>query len=69
VSYGNEAKGAKEHGIRIEAGWVVSAVEVGGHRQAGLGSGGAKEVANLLIAVQRLGGPVLGDFGKQLPGY
>ena len=62
---GAKAKGAKEHWIRIEAGWVVSAVEVGGHRQTGLGRGGTKEVENLLIAVQRLGGPVLGNLGKQ----
>ena len=65
---GTKAKGAKEHGIRIEAGRVGSTVEVGGRRQTGLGSGDAKEVENLLLAVQRLGAPVLGDFGKQLPG-
>ena len=59
-----ESEGAKELRIRLEAGWVVSAVEVGGNRQTRLGGGGAKEVENLLIAVQRLGGPVLGDFGK-----
>ena len=62
---GAKSKGAKEQGIRIEAGWIVSAVEVGRHRQTSLGSGGTKEVENFLIAVQWLGGPVLGDFGKQ----
>ena len=62
---GAKAKGAKEHGIRIEAGWIVSTVEVGRHSQTGLSCGGTKEVENLLIAVQRLGGPILGDFGKQ----
>ena len=34
-------------------------------RSAGAAFIGTKEVENLLIAVQRLGGPVLGDFGKQ----
>jgi hypothetical protein len=28
---GSKSKGAKEHGIRRAAGWVVSAVEVGRH--------------------------------------
>src|SRR6266403_4945027 len=60
-----ESEGAKEARIRFEAGPVVSAVEVGGDRQTSLGGGGAKEVEDLLIAVERLGGPVLGDFRKQ----
>ena len=58
-------RGRKEQGIRSESGWIVSAVEVGRHRSTGLGCAGTKEVENLLIAVQRLGGPVLGDFGEQ----
>src|SRR6266481_5290871 len=62
---GAKAKGTEEHGIGIEASWIVSAVEVGGHSQTSLGRGGAKEVENLLITVQRLGGPVLGNLGKQ----
>ncbi len=62
---GAKAKGTEEHGIGIEASWIVSAVEVGRHSQTSLGRGGAKEVENLLITVQRLGGPVLGNLGKQ----
>ena|ERR1700720_5046948 len=60
-----ESEGTKESRISTEAGWIVSAIEVGRHRQTSLGRGGPKEVENLLIAVQRLGGPVLGDLGKQ----
>jgi hypothetical protein len=61
---GANSKRAKEQGIRTEAGWIVSAVEVGRHSQTGLSCGGTKEVENLLLAVQRFGGPILGDFRK-----
>ena len=43
----------------------MTAVELSGDGQAGLGSGGANEVEDLLIAVEWLAGPVLGDFGKE----
>ena len=36
----------------------MATVEMSGDRQAGVGSGGANEVENLLIAVERLAGPV-----------
>jgi hypothetical protein len=61
----SKTKGTKEQGIGMEASWIVGAVEVGRHRQTGLGCGGPKEVENLLIAVQRFGSPVLGNLGKQ----
>ena len=65
VLWGRRRSERKSAGSGIEAGRIVSTVEVGGHCQTGLGCGGAKEVENLLIAVQRFGGPVLGNFGKQ----
>jgi hypothetical protein len=43
--------------MHTEFRWVVSTIEVSGHSQSSLGSGGTKEVENLLIADQRLGGP------------
>ncbi len=49
----------------FSAGGIVAAVEVSGDRQAGLSSGGANEVQNLLIAVEWFAGPVLGDLGKE----
>src|SRR5215469_18765263 len=43
----------------------VSAVEVRRNGEAGLCFGGADEAQDLLIAVERFAGPVLGDLGKQ----
>ncbi len=44
---------------------IVATVEVSGDGQAGLSSGGTNEVENLLIAVERFAGPVLGDLRKE----
>ena len=43
----------------------MSSVEVSRYREAGSGAGVADEVENLGVTVQRLGRPVLGDFGEQ----
>ena len=40
-------------------------VQIGGHHQTSFGSGGADEFEHFFIAVQGLGGPVLGDLGEQ----
>src|SRR5215831_2723165 len=45
--------------------WIVGAVQVGGHNQAGFGTGSANEVEHLLVADQWLGSPVFGDLGEQ----
>ena len=52
-------------GCWLGAGRIVATVEVSGDGQAGLSSGGTKEVENLRIAVERFTGPVLGDLRKE----
>jgi len=47
------------------AGWIVATVEVSVDRQASLSSGGANEVEDLVIAVERFAGPVLGDLREE----
>jgi hypothetical protein len=47
------------------AGRIVATVEVSGNRQAGLSSGGADEVQDLLMAVEWFASPVFGDLGKE----
>jgi hypothetical protein len=44
---------------------LEATVEVSSDGQAGLSSGGANEVENLLIAVERFASPVLGDLRKE----
>ena len=60
-----DAKCLKLFGSRFGAGWIVATVEVSVHGQAGLSSGGANEVEDLLIAVERFAGPVLGISEKR----
>ena len=60
-----EAKGLKLFGRRFSAGRIVATVEVSGDRQTGLGSGGANEAEDLLVAVERFAGPVFGDLGEE----
>ena len=43
----------------------MPAVEVGRDCETGSGAGVADEVENFGVAVERLGGPVFGDFGEQ----
>ncbi len=47
------------------AGRIVAAVEVSAYRQAGLSSGRSNEVEDLLVTVEWLAGPVVGDLGKE----
>ncbi len=51
--------------IRLETCGIVFSVQICGHDQAGLSAGGANELEHLLVAVQWLGSPVLGDLGEQ----
>ncbi len=44
---------------------VASSVQIGGDGETGDGGGGADEIEDLLVAVQRLASPVFGDFGEQ----
>jgi hypothetical protein len=60
-----EPKRLELFGRRLGADRIVATVEVSGDRQAGLSSGGADEVQDLLIAVEWFAGPVFGDLGKQ----
>jgi len=55
----------KLFGCGFCAGWIVATVEVSVDRQAGLSSGGANEVEDLLIAVEGFASPVLGDLREE----
>src|SRR5207244_817232 len=58
-------KGLKLFGCRFGTGGIVATVELSGDGQAGIRSGGADEVEDLLITVEWFACPVLGDFGKE----
>ena len=60
-----QSKSLDLFGRRFGAGRIVAAVEVSAYRQAGLSSGGSNEVEDLLVTVEWLAGPVLGDLGKE----
>ena len=60
-----QTKRLKLFGRWFGAGSIVATVEVSGDRQAGLSSGEAYKVQDLLIAVEWFAGPVLGDLGKE----
>lgn len=60
-----EAKPLKLFRRGFDAGRIVAAIQVGGDRQARLGSGGADEAEDLLVAVERLPCPVFGDFREE----
>ena len=60
-----DAKGLQLLGSRFCAGWIVAPVEMGGDRQTGLSSGGANEAEDLLVAIERFTGPVLGDLREE----
>ena len=62
---GLQAKRLELFGRWFGAGRIVAAVEVSGNRQAGLSSGGADEVQDLLITVEWFAGLVLGDLRKE----
>jgi hypothetical protein len=49
----------------LEATGIEAAVEVGGEGEAGLGSGGAREVEDLLVGVQGFGRPVSRNLGEE----
>ena len=62
---GLEAKCLKLFGRGLHAGRIVAAIQVRGDRQPGLGSGGADEAEDLLVAVERLTRPVFGDLREE----
>jgi hypothetical protein len=43
----------------------MSCVEKSGDSQTCIGLGGSDELEDFIVAVERLTGPVLGDFGKE----
>ena len=60
-----DAKGLKLLGCGLGAGEIVATIEVSVDRQAGSSCGGANEVEDLLIAVERFASPVLGDLREE----
>ena len=57
-----DTEGLELFGSWLCAGGIVAPVQVGGDRKTGLGFGGANEAEDLLVAVERLAGPVFGNF-------
>src|SRR5206468_12390462 len=62
---GLEAKRLQLRGCGLHAGPIVATIEVRGDRQPRLGSGGPDEPEDLLVAVEGLARPVLGDLGEE----
>src|SRR5260370_33440843 len=60
-----QTQGLELFGCWFGAGRIEATVEVSGDRQAGLSSGGADEVQDLLMAVEWFASPVFGDLGKE----
>jgi hypothetical protein len=60
---GDEAPEAGQ--ARAPPGRVVATIQVRGHRQTRLDSGGADKAEDLLAAVERLTRPVFGDFREE----
>jgi hypothetical protein len=60
-----DAKSLQLFGGRFCAGRIVATVKVSCDRQTGSGFGGANEAQDLLVAVERFSGPVLGDLREQ----
>ena len=60
-----DAKGLKPFGSRFCAGWIVATIKVSGDRQTGLSFGGTNEAEDLLVAIERFAGPVLGDLREE----
>ena len=50
---------------RLEAAWVVAAIQVGDDGKAALGVGGSRIVENLLVGVQRFTSPVSRDLREE----
>ena len=49
----------------LEAAGIVTTVEVRGDLEAGLGSGGAGEIEDLLVGDERLTSPISRDLGEE----
>jgi hypothetical protein len=47
------------------ADWILASIKVRRDCQSCSGAGVAYEVEDFRVAIERLGGPVLGDFGEQ----
>ena len=60
-----EAKSLKLFWCGLHAGRIVAAIQMRGDRQTRLGSGGADEAEDLLVAVEWLTRPVFGDLREK----
>ena len=60
-----DAKGLELFGSGFCACWIVAPIQVGGDRQTGLSSGGANEAEDLLVAIERFTGPILGNLREE----
>ena len=57
-----EAERGDQTRVQFETGRILFSVQIGSHDQARFGTGSANKLEHLFIAVQWLGGPVLGDL-------
>jgi hypothetical protein len=62
---GPNAKGLQLFRGRLCARGIETTIEMCGDRKAGSSSGGAEEAEDLLIAIERLASPVVGDFREE----
>src|SRR5712692_7077089 len=62
---GLEAQSLKLFRRGLHAGRIVAAIQMRGDRQTRLGSGGADEAEDLLVAVEGLTRPVFGDLREE----
>ena len=65
-----EPRAASNEGIEavqvsVQCLWILATVEVSGDRQAGLSFRRPDKIQDLLIAIERFPGPVLGDLGEE----
>src|ERR1700693_6084320 len=61
----SETEGRDQLRVWFQTCWILFAVQISGHNQAGLGAGGANEFKHLFVAIQWLGSPVFGNLGEQ----
>ena len=60
-----KAKRLQLRGCGLHAGLIVATIQVRGNRQPRLGSGRPDETQDLVVAVEGLARPVLGDLGEE----
>ena len=61
----SEVKRRDQLRVRLEAGWILVSVDIGGYDQAGSSVGSASVLEYLFVALEGFVGPVLRNLGEQ----